>query len=402
MIGIVGGGPAGLVAAIAARQAGFEVTVFERAPSFERIGGAVGIQDNGLCVLEALGLLDAFRPFIEIAHSATLEAPPGRVLYRADFREIGLRHHGFAVALRYDLQELLLQSLLAHGVAIQFGRHCNGASAESDEVTLRFADGTTVSCDLVFACDGVHSIVRDSLGLRVRRRIANESYLRLVAPRKHPEPSRIGEYWAQDGRRAGAFPLPGDRTYVFCSVPLGEWRDILSYRLEAWIASWDSFGDPVTTLIRSINDWPNAVYDELQDIRVAPWCSGRVFVLGDAAHAMTPNLGQGANSAMVDALVLINLLVECGGEGGWREAGQRYQQIRKPFVTRIQDAAWLGGRIASWRSASARALRDRFLMLGARFTPMRRASMRLTAGFNPAERPYLRKVTSDTSQVTRK
>src|SRR5262245_9571425 len=107
-ISIVGGGPAGLVAAIAARQAGFDCVVYEQAPSFARVGGAVGIQGNGLAVLDAIGVLDRFRPHVETLTRVTVEAPAGRVISVADFRELALPHRGFGVALRYDLQETLL------------------------------------------------------------------------------------------------------------------------------------------------------------------------------------------------------------------------------------------------------------------------------------------------------
>ena len=390
MIGIVGAGPAGLVAAIAARQAGYDVTVFEQAPNFGKVGGAVGIQCNGLCALESIGLSGAIRPHLELTCCATLEAPPGRVVSRADFKEVDVPHHEFAVALRYDLLDTLLQAALAQGVEIQFGRRFKSARVVPEAIILTFDDGSSARCDLVLACDGIHSAVRESLAFRSKKRATNDAYLRLVAPRKHPDPSRIGEFWAKDGRRAGAFPLPGNRTYVFCSVPIGRWQDILNNGLSAWVASWDSFGEPISSLIRSIDVWENAVYDELHDIRVDDWSKGRVVLLGDAAHAMTPNLGQGANSAMVDAVVFMNLLVECGGERNWQQAGRRYQELRKPFVTRIQKAAWFGGQIADWRSAPARGLRDVLFRLAAGFGPMRRASMRLTAGFNPAEQSYLR------------
>ena len=103
---------------------------------------------------------------------------------------------------------------------------------------------------------------------------------------------------------------------------------------------------------------------------------------------MTPNLGQGANCAMVHAVVFVNLLAECGGD--WEPAAGRYERMRKPFVTRIQNAALFGGRLAAWTSRPARAIRDLCLMAGSRVAPLRRASMRLTAGYNPSEQPYLR------------
>ena len=140
-VAIAGGGPAGLVAAIAARQAGFDVTVYEQAASFERVGGAIGIQSNGLRVLSALGLLERFRPCIELIFRAVLEAPPGRRLVEADFSEIDVTRGGFAVALRYDLQDLLLQAAREHGADIRFSTRCTSARRVADGVILRFADG---------------------------------------------------------------------------------------------------------------------------------------------------------------------------------------------------------------------------------------------------------------------
>jgi 2-polyprenyl-6-methoxyphenol hydroxylase-like FAD-dependent oxidoreductase len=388
-IAIVGGGPAGLVAAIACRQAGFDVTVFEQAASFEQVGGAIGIQGNGLRVLSALGLFERFRPCIELLTRAGLESPPGRVLVDADFTEMDATRIGFGVALRYDLQDVLLQSAREHDVAIHFNSRCSSVKRSAQEVVLDLGDATSVRADVVLACDGARSAVRDGSGFTVRRREVGEAYLRCVANIAHPDRRRIGEYWHPDGRRAGAFPLPGDRTYLFCSVPIGEWRRILENELPAWIRSWDDFGEPVASLVRAV-DWPRAVYDELSDVRVDRWYRDRVVLVGDAAHAMTPNLGQGANSAMTDALVLINLLATMNGD--IEAAATRYEQIRKPFVTRIQDAAWLGGRMASLKSAPMRAVRDSVIRLSQAIAPARRASMKLTAGYNPAEQEYLRPV----------
>ncbi len=385
---MVGGGPAGLVAAIAARHAGYEVTVYEQAPSFARIGGAVGVQSNGLRVLDALDILPRFLPHIQLVERAVLEAPPGIQVTHADFRELDIAHNHFAVALRYDLQEVLLTTARAIGVEVAFDHRCTGAASAEERVTLRFENGIEAESDLVFACDGVRSTVRESGKFRAHKRVINEAYLRLVAPIAHPTPDRMGEYWAIDGRRAGAFPLPNDRTYVFCSVPLGEWNTIRAHRLHEWVESWKDFGEPIYPLLRSVREWGAAVYDELSDLRVDRWYDERVILLGDAAHAMTPNLGQGANSAMVDGLVLVNLLVEASSKGGWRQAASRYQQLRKPFVTQLQRTALFGGQMAAWQSKYARAVRDTSLRFLDRVGVVRRATMRLTAGYNPGEEPY--------------
>jgi len=388
-IAIVGGGPAGLVAAIACRQAGFDVTVYEQAASFQHVGGAIGIQNNGLRVLSALGLYDRFRPCIELLMRAGVESPPGRRLVMADFSEMDETSRGFAVALRYDLQDVLLQSARDRDVDIHFDSRCTSIQRAPEGVTLTLRDGTSALADVILACDGARSVLRDGAGFVAARRTVGEAYLRCVSNIAHPIPERAGEYWHPDGRRAGAFPLPGNRTYLFCSVPLGQWQRILSTDLMAWVRTWDDFGEPVASLVRAI-DWTQAVYDELSDVRVDRWYLDRVVLVGDAAHAMTPNLGQGANSSMVDALVLVNLLVRMNGDV--ETAAARYEQIRKLFVTRIQDAAWLGGRAASFTSRPARAFRDSVIRLSNHIGPARRASLLLTAGYNPAEQEFLRPV----------
>src|SRR6185503_17402349 len=116
---------------------------------------------------------------------------------------------GFAVALRYDLQGMLQAAASEAGAQLRFGMRCTGVRNGSDDVEMRFADGTSETAALVLACDGIHSAVRESLGVRTTRHVVGEAYLRVVAPIAHPEPARTGEFWATDGRRAGAFPLPG-------------------------------------------------------------------------------------------------------------------------------------------------------------------------------------------------
>src|SRR5262245_34804914 len=231
-IAIVGAGPGGLTAAIAARRLGLDVTVFEQSPSFERIGGAVGIQSNGLRVLDLLGLLP--HADLVVMREARLESPPGHVLSRADFRSLDVPHAGFGVMLRFELQNLLVAALHELGTEIRHGARCTGVTPAGAGAQLRFANGDVQSFDVVAACDGIHSAVRESMGFPLRRRRIGEAYLRLVSSRA-AEPSQVGEFWGPDARRLGIFPLPGNRTYVFCSVPIGEWDAMREHRLNAWI-----------------------------------------------------------------------------------------------------------------------------------------------------------------------
>jgi 2-polyprenyl-6-methoxyphenol hydroxylase-like FAD-dependent oxidoreductase len=160
--------------------------------------------------------------------------------------------------------------------------------------------------------------------------------------------------------------------------------------LHEFIESWRDFGGEAVELLRAIPDWNEANYDELKEVILPRWSVPPVFLAGDAAHAMTPNLGQGANSAMVDALVLLRILSESLQAGrSLHHAAEQYEALRRPFVTRIQSAARQGGLMAAWTSAPARLLRHGLFRAVHAVPPARRTALLLTAGYSQAEQRYL-------------
>ena len=196
-----------------------------------------------------------------------------------------------------------------------------------------------------------------------------------------------------DGRRFGICPLPRERVYFYCTAPLGKWQGTVRDHLEEWIEGWRGFGPEVLAVLRAVPDWERVLYDELHEVVLNRWYRVPAFIVGDAAHAMTPNLGQGANCAMVDALVLMRLLARALKSGESLDAvGRTYESLRRPFVTRIQREARRLGVLAGWSAAPARLLRNAILSLAPMAGPLMRRSMLVTAGYNPAEEPYFRLV----------
>jgi 2-polyprenyl-6-methoxyphenol hydroxylase-like FAD-dependent oxidoreductase len=159
----------------------------------------------------------------------------------------------------------------------------------------------------------------------------------------------------------GIAPLPGARTYFWCTAPLGRWPQTLHGGLEAWIASWAGHPKPGAVL-GAVGDWSRVNYDEPVQVQVRQWYRPPVFLIGDAAHAMTPYLGQGANNALVDALVLSRLLArELQGHGALEAVGRRYQAIRGRFTRLVQASSRRQGDLATLSWIPARGLRDRLL-----------------------------------------
>ncbi len=389
-IAIVGAGPAGLTAALAACRLGLEVTVFEQASDFRRIGGGIAIQDNGQRVLEALGLLESFRPIMRHCPMAALELPGGKLLVAVDLRKASFLRHFPAVVLRYELQEYLLAAAISERVDVQFGRRCTGLSLDGDSTKLRFADGSEHECDVVIACDGINSRTRESAGLLARKTDIGRAYIRGVAEFRVDE-SKIREIWGPDGRLFGIAPLPGDKAYFYCSVPLGQWQEIVRGGLEKWIETWNGYGPDAISILRAVPDWDQVNYDELHEINLESWYKVPVFVVGDAAHAMTPYLGQCANCAMVDALVLMQLLARAVDAGNnLEEVGQTYESLRKAFVTRTQTMSRHHGNLITLSLTPARIVRNWLLPVVTKVDWLSRRGMLLASGYNPKEESYFR------------
>src|SRR4029450_1953939 len=125
--------------------------------------------------------------------------------------------------------------------------------------------------------------------------------------------------------------------------------------LAAWTDGRRFDGPVVSNVLHHVRDWTDVNYDEPEQVRVTPWSSGRPFLIGDAAHAMTPNYGQGANAAMVDAVVLTALLARSmEHQDSLTDVGAQYESIRREFVERTQSAAW---RLSPLRQRSAPPIR---------------------------------------------
>lgn len=389
-IAVVGAGPAGLIAGLVARKLDLPVVVFEQAPDFKQIGGGIALQSNGQRVLEALGLLDSFRPMMVLCPAMAIESPTGNRFMTVDMSKVApsVPHSSVAVVLRYQLQEHLLAAVQERGGTVLFGHRCLGVSVINGVAKLRFDNGNEYECDVVIACDGIHSPTRESIGLKARRQRVRQAYLRGVAHHPTAEPI-IRELWAPDGRLFGIAPLPQGMSYFYCSAPIGRWTETLHGDLDQWIASWERCGPDVMAILRAVPDWQHVTYDELHEVRLRHWSKPPVFLAGDAAHAMTPYLGQGANSAMVDSLVLMQLVAKAFKTGVPLEEVRRiYETLRRPFVSRIQAAARQYGLVATLSFSPARSVRNRILPLLLKAPWLGNRTQLLGMGYSPKEEPY--------------
>ena len=347
---VSGGATGGCAAALMLARAGARVTLVERVARPKEIGAGIAIAENGLAVLESLGLGDALaaaRPVTEVrivdALGRTLLAPRGEPP-----RAVMLR--------RSTLQGMLLDAVATEpGIECRFGVEVRRASPLG-EVTLRDGAGeTTERADLIVGADGVHSRVRDggAFGARVQR-----TGLRYVRMLLTDDVATGTEAWTPAGL-FGAFPVDGG-TYAFASCGTPECSAALDARdLEAFRDAWTRAYPAAARILASLTSFEELIQNEVIRVDCERWSDGRLVLLGDAAHAMAPNLGQGANSALVDAAVLQFELRQCST---LIEGLEAYERRRQKAVRRVADASSRLGKLAEVTHPVARTLRDRVLL----------------------------------------
>ncbi|NNH68534.1 NAD(P)-binding protein [Nocardia uniformis] len=325
--GVVGGGIGGLGAAIALRAAGWDVTVYERSPQFTEVGAGITLAANALTALDALGVGDVVRAAALEDRRAFARNQRGRVLIDARISDfVG----GLVTVHRADLVSILAAAVPVQ--CVRTGTRVVGVHADGRIET----DTDTVQFDLVVGADGVNSVVRQQLWPNespVRR--TGMTAWRWVADRPAPDP--VGVILGRHAE-AGVVPMADDRTYVFAAARPG-------------IASLDYFSDwpdPLPQLIAA-TDRSRIVTDELLEIRVPRrlW-HDQVALIGDAAHAMRPTLGQGAGMALEDAVTLAACAPDLA----------RYSSTRRRRVATMSFLSRYGMRMTSPGSAALAAVRD--------------------------------------------
>jgi 2-polyprenyl-6-methoxyphenol hydroxylase-like FAD-dependent oxidoreductase len=354
---VAGGGLAGLTVATALAQRGWSVRVHERGRELREIGAGIFMWENALRVLEGIGAYEEATHRAERIKSWKLYDERGRLI-QDDWMK-GDETRLFTV-LRTDLHRALGNAARRAGVEIVTSSLVAGATPDGE---LLLESGETHKADLVIGADGVGSPVRNSVGLDLAVRDLQDGCSRHLIPRLPHDP--IGnslEYW-NGGRRVGIVPVTPDQIYVYTCCPA---KDLVGrekpLNKESWAESFPALRD-VFERIPNVSRWAS-----FADVRCHRWVKGHVALVGDAASAMSPNLGQAACLAMTNGYALALMLQDQTdvptGLLGWEarqrpvtDATQRYSRLYGKVGTRwprpltdIRSALiWAAGRSKAWQ-----------------------------------------------------
>ncbi|HEY8235307.1 MAG TPA: FAD-dependent oxidoreductase [Gaiellaceae bacterium] len=351
---VVGGGIAGLSAAIGLRRSGHEVIVLERAPRIDPIGAGLTLFANAMGALDRLGTRDAVATQGAPAKRSAILTWKGRELAQVprDLLEGTIAIH------RADLQ----RELAAAAGEVRLGAEITAVEQHDDGVVARGAGGSEERGDLLVGADGLSSVTRAAIA-DVRPRYAGYTAWRGISP-VPVEPGRLTESWGV-GERFGLVDIGRGRSYWFATknAPEGE-RDEPEGKKAEILRRFSGWHQPIAAIADSADEGAILRNDVYYLEPLPRWSEGRIVLVGDAAHATTPGVGQGAAQAIEDAVVLADRLAS-GGD--LKTALAEYEAIRRPraeavlkLSRRVDKAAQLASPLGwRFRNAVVRLLPDR-------------------------------------------
>jgi 2-polyprenyl-6-methoxyphenol hydroxylase-like FAD-dependent oxidoreductase len=352
---VAGGGIAGLACAAALAQAGWQVTVLERAPAFGEVGAGLAVTANGIAALDAIGAADAVRAAGYQDSHAGYQDYQGRWIMRMpEGRPAIAAVNSFCGIHRQRLHAAVLATAQAAGAVLVTDAEVTAvrpgaAGGELAEVTWRPSGGTsehTARTHLVIGADGVRSAIRGQLYPRARLRYSGSTSWRAVVPDSAADGNLIAT-WGP-GTEFGSLRISDSEIYWY-----GYFRN----------PEGASFDDELAAARRHFARWTPRVRDLVgsttagQLIRndvyhlpdgIPAYVSGRVVLAGDAAHAMLPTIGQGAASALEDGICVGRLIGAAVAAGGDLSAAlAAYDDARRPRCQALTRQAALAGRFGS-------------------------------------------------------
>jgi 2-polyprenyl-6-methoxyphenol hydroxylase-like FAD-dependent oxidoreductase len=352
---IIGGGIAGLCSAITLQQIGMKVKVYERNTEPTVAGAGIIIAPNALQALEPYHISDEIIRQGNPSHGFHILSDRGRPLTQL---EVPSSYGSLYSIHRKDLQHILLSALPPD--TVEWGKQFLHLEQKDDYVRVAFSDGSQAEGDLVVAADGIHSNIRKQIFQKYTYRYAGYTCWRgVVSVDALPGLShRFIETWGTKGR-FGIVPLPKNKVYWYALINArpGDSR-MANYSTKDLYRQFQNYHDPIPSLLLKTASH-DMIHRDIVDIApMKRFYSDRVVFIGDAAHAITPNMGQGACQAMEDARILAECLrIQNNYQGAFAD----YEAKRRKRIEKISKQSWKVGKMAQSESFLFTSVRNQLM-----------------------------------------
>lgn len=354
---IVGGGIGGLTTAIALHQQNISVRVYEAVAEIKNVGAGILLGVNAMQVLQRLGLADKIQAAGNVLSAGFITDETLRPIQGLPLKLAEEKYGIASTAIhRYFLQKNLYQALPKQ--TVQLGKRCKKIIQDANKVTVYFEDGTKDIADFVIGADGIHSAVRKNIFPNRKIRYSGQTCWRGVTNYTLPKPynKQITEAWGK-GKRLAAIGLTDSLTYWFALEKTArDGKDNKETLLNDVIHTFSPFSSLLLEVVKS-TPADKILRNDILDLAPSKnWCQGRICLIGDAAHATTPNLGQGGAQAIEDGLAIALCLAK--QPTNITQAFQTFVNLRQAKANMIVNRSWTFGKIAHWENPLACGIRN--------------------------------------------
>ena len=353
-ISIIGAGIGGLTTALTLKQKGYPTAIYEGASEIKPVGAGIIIANNAMQVFKKLGLQDKIQQAGNRISCLKITDEKLKPLSVVDLSVFEQKYEVHNVAIhRGVLQKILAEAL---------GNECINLSKrlvdiqKNEDFELNFDDSTSIHSDILIGADGIKSIIRNQLFQENTIRNAQQICWRGVCDYELPEQysHELNEAWGK-GKRVGFVKISPQKVYWYALANQQDVKNIKEVNLE------DFFKEFHPDIIQILKATPREkiIVADITDLKpIQNWYGENVCLIGDAAHATTPNLGQGACQAIEDAYVLGKCISE---EMDINKSFKQYEKIRKKKAHEIVNISWSLGKVAHINNSLGVWLRNKIM-----------------------------------------
>ena len=341
---IAGAGIAGLTLAKALQDLGFEYEIFEASAEARGIGAGFGLASNAMKAFEILGLVDEVAPLGHMLEDFEIQDWQEKTILKADTNRLRKNYNNENFAIhRADLHRYLISKI--ESTRIHTSKRIKFFEQSFQKVILHFEDGTTTEGDFLIAADGINSIIRQQLLKNSTPRYAGYVCWRAIVEDKTYFSKKSIETWGPNGR-FGLTPLINNQIYWYACVNTPLKSEVYNYTLQDIKNQFKDYSGQIRNTLQKTKQ-EDIITTPIMDIKpISNYAFNRVLLMGDAAHATTPNMGQGACMAVEDVCVLYDELIK--NETDILRAFEGYNRRRLKRTHYIIDTSRLAGKVAQW------------------------------------------------------